>query len=258
MDKDFIKSFWENQGYLFDKSYRVSWGDINAINLEIQEISKHIHDSEIVLDAGCANGYSTLQQSKLHQLKQFIAIDYVEKLIDLAKEEAAIENNSNIDFRVGNVKYLDFLDNYFDVVYTTRVLINLPNWNEQITAIEELIRVTKPKGKIILSEAFWEPLCKLNSVRLLFGLQPLVEHDFNRYLKKEKLEAYLKEHNYKYECIDFSSVYYLGSRLIRELLENSNELKDYTNQINNTFYELEQSFSGGNVGIQQLYIIDKG
>lgn len=254
---DFIKNFWGKQGYLYNNSYKVSWDDINAINLEIQEISNYIDDGEIVLDAGCANGYSTFKQAQLHKLKEFIAIDFVESLIELAKKEAEIKNQKKILFKVNDIRNLEFSDNYFDIVYTTRVLIALPNWADQLIALNELIRVTKPNGKIILSEAFWEPLCLLNAVRLLFNLKPLIEHDFNKYIKKEKLENYLKDNNFVYTHVDFSSVYYFGSRILREVLDNSNILTEYTNIINNTFYELEKSFSGGNVGIQQLYVIRK-
>jgi len=36
-------------------------------------------------------------------------------------------------------------DNY-DVVYTTRVLVNLPTWEQQKKGIAECLRVTKKKG----------------------------------------------------------------------------------------------------------------
>jgi ubiquinone/menaquinone biosynthesis C-methylase UbiE len=103
-----------------------------------------------------------------------------------------IGNPSNVSFGVGDIRKMQFDDNTFDVVYTTRVLINLPNWDEQIQGIEECIRITKKGGTVILSEGFWEPLVLLNSLRALKQLPPLVEHDFNRYIKKSKLETLLQ------------------------------------------------------------------
>ena len=43
----------------------------------------------------------------------------------------------------------------------------------------------KRAASVIFSEAFWEPLTRLNALRALAGLAPLVEHDFNRYIKQE-------------------------------------------------------------------------
>ena len=71
--------------------------------------------------------------------------------------------------------------------------------------------------QVVLSEAFWEPLQLLNAMRALVQLPPLVEHDFNRYLKKPKLEEFLRSLGVRFQCEEFSSVYYLGSRFLREL-----------------------------------------
>jgi hypothetical protein len=55
--------------------------------------------------------------------------------------------------------------------------------------------------------------------------------------------------------IDFSSIYYLGSRLIREIVSNKDLFKKYNNPINKLFYNIEKKYSGGNIGIQQAYIL---
>ena len=94
-----------------------------------------------------------------------------------------------------------------------------------------------------------------NSIRTLKSLPPLVEHDFNRYLKKEKLEDFLVENQLRFEVIDFSSIYYLGSRFLRELVTNPDDYPGYSNPINEIFFNLEQEYSGGGFGIQQAYVI---
>jgi hypothetical protein len=117
--------------------------------------------------------------------------------------------------------------------------------------------VAKPGGTIIFSEAFWEPLVKLNALRSVFGLQALTEHDFNRYLKKSNLNEYLNAQNIVFETSDFSSIYYLGSRLIRDLIPESKTFVGYDNPVNKIFHSIEKEFSGGDVGIQQAYILKK-
>jgi SAM-dependent methyltransferase len=139
---------------------------------------------------------------------------------------------------------------------TTRVLINLPTWEDQQKAILESLRVVRPSGTLVISEGFWEPLCLLNSLRLLFRLEPLVEHDFNRYLKKAKLEAWLRELNVAFEVEEFSSLYYLGSRVLRELIQKEERpWGDYSNPVNKLFYDIELEYSGGGMGVQQAYVI---
>lgn len=259
MQKDFIKEYWNENAQKFQGSYKASWGDIHAINLEIETISQYIKDGDNVLDVGCANGYSTLSQWKNKRLESIVGVDYSSNMIQYAKhnQNKFGLQDENIKFYEGDIRKLKFEDNTFDVVYTTRVLINLPNWEQQKQGISECIRVTKKGGKIILSEAFWEPLVLLNSIRQIVNLKPLVEHDFNRYLKHSYLEEYLNNIKVPFINNDFSSVYYIGSRFLRELVTEVDKYHGYSNPINEHFYNLEKVYSGGGFGIQQAYIITK-
>jgi ubiquinone/menaquinone biosynthesis C-methylase UbiE len=255
---NFIDDFWENQAKKFGTSSEASWGDVFALELESNVVKEHLFNNASVLDAGCANGFAILKHAQHFKLSKSAGIDYSPKMIEMAAHSQMQSNrNADITFSVGDVRKLNFNDNQFDVVYTTRVLINLQNWEEQLQGINECIRVAKPGGTVIFSEAFWEPLVKLNALRAVMGLAPLVEHDFNRYLKKEKLEAFLKNELLPFEVNNFSSLYYLGSRLIRELIPESKRFIGYNNPVNKFFFDLENNFSGGDAGIQQAYIIKK-
>lgn len=258
MENDFIKDFWESQAAKFGESHEASWGDNFAIDLEIENIGSFIAEGNSVCDIGCANGFALLRHADDKNLLKSVGIDFSPKMVGHAKAALSkSKHREKIEFAVGDVRHLDLESNQFDVVYTTRVLINLPNWNDQMQGIRECIRVAKPGGKIVLSEAFWEPLVKLNSLRTLFGLESLVEHDFNRYLKKKKLQSFLESSGIEYIVKDFSSVYYLGSRLIRDLVTDIDAYPGYSNPINEIFYNIERKFSGGDVGIQQAFIIYK-
>ena len=254
--KDHIHEFWESQGKQYNVSHEASWGDGHAIALEVETLAKHIKDGDTVLDVGCANGYSAIRQLEHHRLAKLIGIDFSAAMIEAAGR-AKTEHNleDTVEFRVGDVRELEFPDRTFDVVYTTRVLINLPTWDEQMTGIRECLRVARPGGKVILSEGFWEPLMLLNAMRALCGLPPLVEHDFNRYLKKERLEQMLRSLKLDFMVEEFSSIYYLGSRLLRELVTDPTQYPGYTNPINELFYNIEKDYSGGGFGIQQAYVV---
>ena len=61
-----------------------------------------------------------------------------------------------------------------------------------------------------------------------------------------------------HEVDDFSSVYYFGTRLVRDLVTSTDmQSANYSEPINEDFYELERRYSGGGVGIQQLYSLQK-
>lgn len=259
MSKDHIKEYWELQGQTHGESHWASWGDNWMLELEIDTIGKHIKDGDQVLDVGCANGYATFRQAESHKLASITGVDFAGNMVTAAQKTKKQKGLSDdISFSEGDVRSLQFADNTFDVAYTTRVLINLPTWEQQIQGITECIRVVKPGGTIVLSEGFWEPLMLLNAMRSLKNLPPLVEHDFNRYLKLSALEAHLKNIGLKYQIDDFSSIYYLGSRFLRDLVTDPAAYPGFSNPINKIFFDIEQQFSGGGMGIQQAIIITKG
>ncbi|MCK5641542.1 MAG: class I SAM-dependent methyltransferase [Gammaproteobacteria bacterium] len=252
-----ILQFWSSQADKFGTSHSASWGDNYAIDLEIHTIGQHIKEGDKVLDVGCANGYSAIHHLDKH-ISSITGVDFSESMIREAKKnQRECDSPDKLYFEVGDIRKLRFENDTFDVVYTTRTLINLPTWDEQKRGISECIRVCKVGGKIIFSEAFWEPLVLLNSIRTLKSLAPLVEHDFNRYLKKKYLEEYFLSGNIRFNVIDFSSIYYLGSRFLRELVTNPEDYPGYSNPINEIFYNIEKEYSGGGFGIQQAYVIQK-
>jgi ubiquinone/menaquinone biosynthesis C-methylase UbiE len=258
MGEDHIKEYWESQGKTHGESHWASWGDNWMIDLEIDTIGRHIKDGDRVLDIGCANGYATFKQAELHKLASITGVDYSSNMIAAAissKQQRGL--GDKVNFMEGDVRSLQFPDNSFDVAYTTRVLINLPTWEQQMKGIAECIRVVKPNGTIVLSEGFWEPLMLLNAMRALKNLPLLVEHDFNRYLKRPSLEEYLNKLALDFHIEDFSSIYYLGSRFLRELVTDPAAYPGFSNPINKLFYELEKQFSGGGMGVQQAVVIRK-
>lgn len=255
---DFIRTFWNNQAHTYKESSSASWQDIFAIELEQSQLTKIIAKSgKYILDAGCANGFAVFEQAFIHKDKNFMGIDFAEEMINQAESKKAKLNDDikkRIEFKCADIRKLPFPDGKFDATLTTRTLINLPNWTQQQNAILELARVTKKGGLIALSEAFYEPLVKLNAIRLIAGLEPLVEHDFNRYLKYGKLISFLNDQGFRHSTIGFSSTYYLGTRVLRELVTKDSS---YESNFNRHFFQLAKEFEGGDFGIQKLVILER-
>ncbi len=253
-----ISQFWSSRADEFGTSHCASWGDNYAIDLEIQTIGQNVREGDKVLDVGCANGYSAIHHLS-KDVSSITGVDFNEAMIREAKKNLEeVDSPGQLSFEVGDVRKLQFEDNTYDVVYTTRTLINLPTWDEQQQGVSECLRVCKVGGTVIFSESFWEPLVLLNSIRTLKSLPPLVENDFNRYLKQSYLEEYFRSEGIQFEVVDFSSIYYLGSRFLRELVTNPEDHPGYSNAFNESFYNIEKDYSGGGFGIQQAYVIQKG
>lgn len=257
MEHDHIRKFWESQGEKYGASHWSSWGDSHMIELEVLEIGKHITKGDKIIDIGCASGFSSFEQLEREQPSHVTGIDFCDSMIDAANLEKAKRELSNIDFETGDVRDLRFADGEFDMAYTTRVIINLATWEEQKAAIDECLRVVRPGGKLVLSEAFYEPQQLLNSLRTIKNLPPLMEHDFNRYIKKCYVTPFLEGKGLEYEIVDFSSIYYLGSRFLRELVTDVSQYEGFSNPINEIFFGIEKNFSGGGFGVQQAIVINK-
>ena len=134
------------KGEIFQDSLRASWGNIYAINFKIENISKFIQSDDTVLDIGCGNGYSTFFYLE-KQPRYISGIDYAKNMIYLARKSAKkLGVEDKVDFQTGGIRKLDYADCTFNISLTTKVLINLPTWEEQRQGIHESIRVTKMGG----------------------------------------------------------------------------------------------------------------
>src|SRR3954447_8608696 len=61
MNAEEIREFWAEQARTHGESSAASWSDHRMIELEIAAIGAHVRPGERVLDAGCANGSSSVR-----------------------------------------------------------------------------------------------------------------------------------------------------------------------------------------------------
>jgi len=249
-------SHWEKRADNYKDLPDVSWGDVYAMDLEIQNILAFIKNGDKVLDVGCSNGYSTFKISEGRKI-DMRALDYSKESIKYAQLKQAKNKKKNIVFYHGNALEIEEPDNSFDTVYTIRVIINLLSWELQKKAILEIHRVLKPGGLFLMSEAFESGMNNLNQLRVLAGLPPLTIFDFNLFLQDKKVSSFVKKYFEIVAIKKFSSLYYLGSRLIRPLAMNAGEKDSFVNEINKFFSTLKETDNSGDFGVQKLYVLKK-
>lgn len=250
-------SYWEDNARKFGTSNEVSWGDLNMMRLEIRTVLEELPKTGRFLDAGCSNGFSTFAIAR-EAGDAIDAFDYSPKSVTGARQAQKNEDpEGKIRFEEGNILDIPFPDKTYSAAYTIRVLINLPSWERQQEAIQQIHKKLKTGGLYLCSEAFTGSLKKLNGLRELAGLPPLKAPSFNLYMEENAFESFA-ENLFEIVAIRrFSSVYYTASRFMRYLTMDSGDPDSYDNPVNNFFAEAKETDQSGDFGIQKLYVLKK-
>jgi SAM-dependent methyltransferase len=252
-----IRQFWSEQARAHGESPCASWSDHRVIELEIGAIGAHLRAGDRVLDAGCANGYSSARYAALGV--HVVGVDYIPEMVENAESRRqALPRDvaARLEFRVGDIKSLDFEDASFDAVVSTRVIINLPSWDEQLRGLRECVRVLRPGGLFLLSEATEQGWRRLNALRREWGLADIPMPSFNLYLDQGRvLDALAGE--VEVEAIgDFASSYYVATRLLKPLLaaraEVAVDVADPDAEFNRWAAMLSPA---GDYGTQKLFVL---
>lgn len=258
-NKDEIEKYWTEQAKKH-QSFKASWSDINAIRLENKNILKHLDDGQTVLDVGCASGYSTVKYACAKNI-HITGVDYIEEMIDSAnktKDSLPSDIAERINFEVRNIKQLDFEPNSFDRVITTRVIINLEDWESQKESIISCSQPLKKGGLLLISEAAVQGLNKLNALREEVNMPNLTMPDFNYYLDMDIMTSTAWPDMQLIDIQDFSSTYYILTRYFKPLLSKLNsvdiDIANPTSELNN----MAAAFPAcGDYGIQKLFVFQK-
>jgi ubiquinone/menaquinone biosynthesis C-methylase UbiE len=257
LNEDEVRDYWRNQAVTFASDHRASWTDVHAMNLEIAEISKRLCDGMSVIDIGCANGFSTLRYAKRFNIT-IKGVDYIPEMIAAAKEQLLAQSarlKGKASFKVGDIKALDESTGKYDTAVITRVIINLPDREKQIAAIRESSRVIRSGGRLLLSEATREGLQQLNTFRSEWGLEPIPEPPFNNYVDEQLIRTAAPDLLELEEISNFSSTYFVGTRVLKPLLANmTGNVVDtaHADMHWNRFFSLLPA--AGDYGTQKLFV----
>lgn len=161
-----------------DKIYTSSNPFVKHIHLRRLEIISELvgyDDKELVLDCGCGEG---------HLLQRLSGVKFGVDRSDIALERARVRNPS-ARFSSADITQLPFEDGFFGIVTCSEVLEHVPDYRN---AISEILRVTKPGGRMIISvpnERNW-------TIGRLFMLRfpPKIEDHVNNFKREDLAEAF--------------------------------------------------------------------
>lgn len=255
-----VRSHWTQQAVEHGLSSSASWSDHSVIEMEIREISSHLSTGDNVLDIGCANGFSTAQYAAQRKIK-ILGLDYIPEMIESAKQRLQslpFPLLGTMEFGIDDIMKLDKQDSTYDKVICTRVLINLGDWVNQCNGLNETIRVLKPEGRLLLSEATLQGWNKINKFRREWKLPDIPIPKFNNYLDEDKLISEASKCCDLIEIINFASTYYVGTRVFKPLLAKALkidiDIADPKMEFNKWFSNLP---AWGDFGTQKLFIFEK-
>ncbi|MFC1699103.1 class I SAM-dependent methyltransferase [Candidatus Omnitrophota bacterium] len=252
-----IKDYYEQKVKAHQGRAQSSMPDAILIDKEVGLIASYIKSSDRVLDAGCANGYSTMKYAEVKKCR-ILGIDYSAGMIKNAKKENSKKKGKikgSVEFAVGDVTRLAEKDAQFDKVTSKRCIINLPSWPLQKQGLGELIRVLKKGGELLLSEASEQGWQNMNRLRAEFGLEEVPQPWFNLYLNDQTLCRFMEQRGLKkMEILNFSSTYYIGSRVIQPFVIGKGKQPRYDSEINRLFSQLPDY---GDYGTQKFYRFKK-
>lgn len=207
--------------------------DIIAKQLEIDAISSFVHDGMKILEVGCGNGITATDLARQYDV-DITGLDYANEMIDaaisLSKDQLV---RGRVKFGLGDVRDLSNFSDKFDLIYTERVLINLPDWSAQKQAINNIADLLIEGGSYVMCENSQDGLDKVNELRALIGLQRIDPPWHNRYLHDDEVQNTVFSSLKLERIVFFSSTYYLLSRIVNAwLAEQEKKEPDYESPIN--------------------------
>ena len=140
--KDNLSTVYDNIAREFTNSRHYSWTWVTSFFSEYVYSADKDTKEKLVLDIGCGGGRNikTYQNDNV----KIIGLDNSKEFIKIC-----LEQNLNVVF--SDMTKLPFTDNHFDNLISIASFHHLTNNEDRIKAIQEMSRVLKPNGTVIMS-----------------------------------------------------------------------------------------------------------
>jgi ubiquinone/menaquinone biosynthesis C-methylase UbiE len=130
----------------YDKYWPVNIPDFKKTKEHLFSLLPSGKDFQLVLDAGCGTGVCSLALAE--RAKKVVAVDISTESLGTAASLAKQLGKENIEFKEADLLSLPFDDETFDLVFSWGVIHHTV---DPYKAMDELVRVTKKSGTLILA-----------------------------------------------------------------------------------------------------------
>lgn len=213
MDFAGIKKYWEDRA-AEDSSAQSTTQDFYLREIELNVLSERIRKylPTRVADVGCGDGRTTTRLAGTFSNTLFCGFDYSSSMVENARRVLLACHTSNVEF--AELDICQGLNSSFDLIYSTRCLINLPSWEFQQVAIDNIHTALRRGGAYLMVENFIEGQENFNQIRRNFGLPEIPVREHNLFFERARLHNFVSGRFEVEEDINISSTYYLVSRII--------------------------------------------
>jgi SAM-dependent methyltransferase len=173
-------------------------------------IESKLPKSGVLFDFGCGDGASTARFAP--HISKAYGFDYIPAYVEMAKKA-----HPTLTFAQADVRQLQPIVRDYgqaDIAISIRCLINLPTWELQRAAIDQIAATIKPGGVYLFSEGWQEGWDALNVMRHQLSLPPINLVSYNRLLSRQALESHVEG---KFEIVDYVNLgfYIFMSRVLQ-------------------------------------------
>ena len=231
MDFDQVKKYWEERAFA-DSSAQSTTQDYYLREIEFRVIKGLIerHGPVRVMDAGCGDARTTARLADEFKHVEFIGGDYSESMVRNAQDNIAHAGIDNLKVMLCDISKA-LPARQLDMIYSTRCLINLPDWELQQTALKNITNAIVSGGYYVMIENFIEGHENFNRVRRDFGLPEISVREHNLFFNRPALLEFAKDYFEILEEVNISSTYYLVSRIIySRICQEKSAQPDYFNE----------------------------
>ncbi|HEY6951319.1 MAG TPA: class I SAM-dependent methyltransferase [Bacteroidota bacterium] len=120
---------------------------IAEIKEQAREVARHIKEGDSVLEIAPGAGYLSIELAKLGNYR-VTGMDISKDLVEICTNNAK-EAGVQVDFRQGNVAAMPFPAEMFNC---TVCVLAFKNFKEPTKALEEMYRVMKPGGTVLIMD----------------------------------------------------------------------------------------------------------
>jgi SAM-dependent methyltransferase len=214
-----IRDHWESAGASFPESELVTptSRDPYLAQLERRAIISHLAGRESAMDVGCGDASHSIEYAKV--VGRLIGVDNAASLLAVARRRIDAAGTDNVELLLASVLELDARvpAGAFDAVISQRCLINLPTWEDQKAALEQLHKVLASGGILLVSEGFIDELVALNQLRTALRLSPISVSRYNHFLSRDEFETFVGP-LFRIRAIVHYGVYLYLSRVLHPLV----------------------------------------
>jgi ubiquinone/menaquinone biosynthesis C-methylase UbiE len=187
--KGIIEGKFAEKYYNTQFSKKVIYKPNNFLKREILEEPKYKNKKLVIADLGCGTGV-TIEYLK-EKCKIIYGIDGSDEMIKLCKNN--FFDDKNVELKKSNLLNIPLKNEECDVTILRMVLHHIPNKNKY-KVLSEALRITKPKGKILIMDKFlFYPLLINNLFDFTKNLKERNQLFSHSYIKFEKIERFLEK-----------------------------------------------------------------